>query len=173
MTDGIDLAGILSMVGDGDLAAKLSSALGGGNGDLAAKLSSALGDGDLAAKLSSALGDGDLAPKLSSALGDVDLAAKLGAALKNADLSALLGASGASGDGAKDANAVGVAPPSSQIGAALPSVVAALTRGGDERSAERRALLAAIRPFVSDRRKRAIDTLVGIEKLTAVLPGVK
>ena len=55
----------------------------------------------------------------------------------------------------------------------LSALISALGGGGDERSKQRRALLSAIRPFVSDRRKRAIDALVGIEKLTAVLPGVK
>ena len=125
MTDGIDLSGIISALGDG-------------GGDLASKLSSALGDGG-----------GDLASKLSSAL-------KAGGAPED---------SGSSSAGKS-------ASPSSG-GVDLPSVVAALTRGGDERSAQRRALLSAIRPFVSDRRKRAIDALVGIERLTAVLPGVK
>ena len=167
MTDGIDVSGIIKMLGDGDLASKLSGALGG-DGDLASKLSGALGDGDLASKLSGALGgDGDLASKLSGALGgDGDLAKKLGDALKHAGLSSLLSAP-ADGEGEKKSeSAAGKA-------SALPSVIASLARGGDERSAQRRALLTAIRPFVSDRRKRAIDALVGIEKLTAVFPGVK
>ena len=146
MTDGIDLSALIS-----DL---------GGGGDLASKLSTALG-GDGASALPDALKNADLSALLSS----------LGAASGTVQADADGGSTGsASADGsARDANnegGAGLAP-------SLPSVVAALTRGGDERSKQRRALLSAIRPFVSDRRKSAIDALVGIEKLTAVLPGVK
>lgn len=152
MTDGLDLSGIISALGGegGDLASKLSSALGGEGGDLASKLSSALGGGDS------------------------DLASKLPEALKNLDLAGLLSSvKSAQSDGQSAAGEGEAAKGSDSLGAALPSVVAALSRGGDERSKQRRALLSAIRPFVSEKRKRAIDALVGFEKLTAVLPGVK
>ena len=135
---------------------------------------------DLSALISALGGGGDLAAKLSSALGG-EGASALPDALKNADLSSILSSLGAiPPDGAaslpvaaQNGSADGESGVGSGIASALPSVVAALTRGGDERSKQRRALLSAIRPFVSDRRKRAIDALVGIEKLTAVLPGVK
>ena len=155
MTDGIDLSALIS-------------ALGGGSGDLAAKLSSALG-GDGVSKLTDALSGGDAASKLTDALGSGDLSTKLTDALTGAGLASLLFPSGADAPNGDDERAKS----SPQSGSALPSVVAALTRGGDERSKQRRELLTAIRPFVSERRKRAIDALVGIEKLTAVLPGVK
>ena len=123
---------------------------------------------DLSGILSALGGEGgDLATRLSSALGGEggDLASKL---------SSVLGAGGAPAQNEKSAaSANGAGAFGAESGGVLPSVVAALTRGGDRRSAERRALLSAIRPFVSARRQRAIDALVGIEKLTAVLPGVK
>ena len=157
MSDGIDISSALSALSGGDAAAKLSSLLG---------------DGDLSSKLSDVLNDGDFSSKLSGILKDGDLSSKLAGMLNGADLSSLLSSLSppSSGDGAnsesKGSKATGAA-------AALPSIVASLANGGDARSAQRRALLSALRPFVSDRRKKAIDALVGIEKLTAVLPGVK
>ena len=137
---------------------------------------------------------GGAAGSLAKALGDDPaLAGHLAETLKNVDLSAIISALGGSGGAASGTSASGAAAnggetasggaspnggasPSGAAGglfSALPSVLGSLSGKGDPRSAERRALYAAIRPFVSDRRKKAIDAIVGFEKLTAALPGVK
>ena len=145
MTDGVDISGVLSA---------LSSS------------------GDLASRLGSLLGGGDAAAKLGEALGSAELGDKLADTLKSADLSSIISALGGSrtdseaqADGAGSVKAAGGAD-----AAALPAILGSLG-GARGMSKERRALLDAIKPFVGEKRRRAIDMLLGFDRLTAFLPG--
>lgn len=135
------------------------------------------GETDLSGAIAALTGGssgGDISEKLSSVLGG-DIAKTLPELMKNVDLSALLSALGQNTESDKKAAEDGGTKSGSggDAAAALPTILASLSKGGDERSSQRRALLTALRPFVSDKRKKAIDALVGMEKLTAILPGVK
>jgi len=44
------------------------------------------------------------------------------------------------------------------------------SEGGNIGAVDRRALLTALRPFMNEKRKKALDIMIGIEKLGAVLP---
>lgn len=168
--------------------------------NIAGLISSLSGGADLSSLLTKALSGTDVASKLSDTLGDAALGEKLAETLKNTDLSAVIsalggaassdavsasGGSGAAGGGdeapgqnpSSDTSGTdGAVPASAQPGkaetvAALPSILGSLGGADKARSSERRALLAALRPFVGERRQRAIDMLLGFEKLTAILPG--
>lgn len=167
--------------------------------NIAGLISSLSGGADLSSLLTKALSGGDVASKLSDTLGDASLGEKLAETLKNTDLSAVisaLGGSGAPGGGGQDDSAPnpdsagpagngddgtaaasakpeGSQPDPAQTVAALPSILGSLGGADKARSSERRALLKALRPFVGERRQRAIDMLLGFEKLTAFLPGGK
>ena len=146
MTDGVDIAGLISALS---------------------------GSGDLAGRLSSVLSDGDAASKLSDALGNEELAEKLAGVLRNADTSSIVSPLGGSDktsgeNGAKtqtDEKTTG-----NETAAALPAIFGSLG-GRRGMTKERRELFNALKPFVSERRRRAIDMLIGIERLTALFPG--
>ena len=136
--------------------------------DLSTLLSALSGSGDVASRLGALLGGGDAAAKLGDALGNADLGAKLADTLKDADLSSIVsllgGAAGSGGDAERSSGASG------EDAAALPAIFGSLG-GGRKMSKERRDLRAALKPFVSERRRRAIDMLLGFDRLTAFLPG--
>ena len=141
--------------------------------DLSTVLSTFSGSGDLAERLGSLLG-GDAAAKLGEALGNEALGAKLADTLKNADLSSIVsalgGSSGSPSSGDADGGSAKVA--AEQAAPALPAIFGSLG-GARAMSKERRGLLAALKPFVGERRRRAIDMLLGFDRLTAFLPGGK
>lgn len=166
--------------------------------NIAGLLSALSGGADLSSLLAKVLSDGNAASKLTDSLGDAGLGEKLADMLKNTDLSSVISALGVTGgassgtsegasrsaaqeDGVQasaDASGEGGEKPASQSSTAdavqaLPAIIGSLGGADKERSSERRALLSALRPFVGERRRRAIDMLLGFEKLTAFLPGGK
>lgn len=160
--------------------------------NIAGLISALSGGGDLSSMLTKALSSGDVASKLSDALGDAALGEKLADTLKNTDLSSVISALGGGGpssgapsqaavqnlpqgdaDDAVEASATQSRQGADDAVSALPAILGSLGGADKERSSERRALLSALRPFVGERRQKAIDMLLGFEKLTAFLPGGK
>ena len=147
--------------------------------DLSTVLSALSDSGDLADRLGAILSGGEAASKLSEALGNEALGARLADMLKNADLSSILSLLGTAAGtpneksksdeeaGNEDQSAIGA-----EAVSALPSIFGSLGKGRGM-SKERRALLGSLKPFVSEKRRRAIDMLLGFDKLTAFLPGGK
>lgn len=177
MTDPTNIAGLISSLSGGaDLSSLLTKALS--TGDVASKLSDTLGDGALGEKLAETLKNTDLSAVISALGGGTggtngtNNAAGDGVAASSAQNPSSGGTDGADGSRGESDSAPSQSD-SAQTVAALPSILGSLAGADKERSAERRALLSALRPFVGERRQRAIDMLLGFEKLTAFLPGGK